>query len=190
MSAPLRRLQNKKGKKAAFLGALRGGATVTDACRAAGITRRRTAYDWRKEDADFAADWDDATQEGVDALLREARRRAINGTEKLVLYKGSPILVDAVTGAVIEKDELSKYLDGKCASFLVEKTYSDAILMFLLKAREPLTYCDRARTAKLLRKWAKQDSKEGKGQADEFAPVADVLEALARAANAKAQSAE
>jgi len=82
-----------------FLAALREGFSIANAAGAAGAGRG-AMYVWRKEDPEFAADWDDAIEVGTDKLEDEARRRAMNG--------------------------------------------SDAVLMFLLKARRPQQYKDRA----------------------------------------------
>ena len=78
-----------------FLAALAEGSIAN----AAGAGRG-AMYIWRREDPEFAAEWDEAVEEGTDKLEDEARRRAMNG--------------------------------------------SDAVLMFLLKARRPLQYKDRA----------------------------------------------
>ena len=43
---------------------------VALACRRAGIPRR-TVYDWRAYDADFAQRWDEALDEGIDLLEAE-----------------------------------------------------------------------------------------------------------------------
>ena len=82
-----------------FLAALRDGFSVANAANATG-SGRGAMYIWRKEDPLFAQDWDEALEEGTDKLEDEARRRAMAG--------------------------------------------SDAVLMFLLKARRPAQYKDRA----------------------------------------------
>lgn len=55
-----------------FIAELAAGRTVSDAARAAGIPRR-TAYDIRQRDEDFALAWHDAIEEGTD-VYEEARR--------------------------------------------------------------------------------------------------------------------
>jgi hypothetical protein len=82
-----------------FLAALRTGLSIANAAQAAGFGRG-AAYVWRKEDPLFAADWDEAIEFGTDLLEDEARRRAMAG--------------------------------------------SDALIMFMLKARRPQQYKDRA----------------------------------------------
>ena len=65
----------------------------------------------RRQSADFAAQWDEALEEGSDLLEAEARRRAVTGIDKPVYYKGK------VVGSITK--------------------YSDRLLMFLLKAHDP-----------------------------------------------------
>lgn len=98
-----------------FLNALRIMPNVTAAARSAGISRK-TAYIHRKEKPDFAQAWDEALQEGVETLEREAQRRAFEGTQRPVFYKGK------TTGFVRE--------------------YSDTLAIFLLKAHAPEKYRD------------------------------------------------
>ena len=66
-----------------FLDHLRATCNVSHAAREAGIGRR-TAYDWREDDAAFAADWDDAENEAVDALELAARNRAIDSSDRMM----------------------------------------------------------------------------------------------------------
>lgn len=86
------------------------GGNVTSACKALGI-KRRTAYEWRAADPVFAADWDEAVNHGLDQLETEARRRAYEGIDEPVFYKGQ------VCGHI--------------------RRYSDSLIMFLLKAYRP-----------------------------------------------------
>lgn len=66
-----------------FLAELRQTCNVSHAAREAGIGRR-TAYDWREADPDFAAAWDDSEEEAVDALELAARHRAIDGSDRMM----------------------------------------------------------------------------------------------------------
>src|SRR4051794_16810457 len=61
-----------------FLEALRAGRSVAAACRAATYTRS-VAYVWRRDDPDFKAAWDEAVEEGTDALEDIAFDRAATG---------------------------------------------------------------------------------------------------------------
>jgi hypothetical protein len=100
----------------AFLAVLATNANVTKACEAVGIARK-TAYEHRSKDADFAAEWDDALEAATDLLEHEARRRAMDGTEKPV-YQGG---------------ELVGYV----------REYSDALMTLLLKAHRPKRFRER-----------------------------------------------
>ncbi|HZS19172.1 MAG TPA: hypothetical protein VFA51_14685 [Candidatus Udaeobacter sp.] len=60
-----------------FLRALARSPSVTFACKAAGI-RRQTAYAWKERDEAFAAQWDDALNQSLDALEHEAYRFAVS----------------------------------------------------------------------------------------------------------------
>lgn len=100
-------------KEAAFLEALTKGLSITAAAKDADIGRR-TAYEWRDDDDLFRQAWDDAVEAGTDLLEDEAKRRAANGIDEPVFYKGD------VCGHV--------------------RKYSDTLMIFMLKARRPLKY--------------------------------------------------
>ena len=68
-----------------FLAALSDGLSVTAAAIAAGA-RRSAMYGWRAEDPLFAEAWDEAIEEGTDKLEEEARRRALNGSDPLIMF--------------------------------------------------------------------------------------------------------
>lgn len=105
-------------EQAAFLDALAESPNVSAACRAAGVPRR-TVYNHRATDAEFAAAWDDALEQSTDALVGEAYRRALKGTERPVFYQG---------------DECGRI-----------REYSDTLAIFLLKAHRRDVYGDRVR---------------------------------------------
>jgi hypothetical protein len=102
-----------------LLQVLATGASVYKAALAAGIGRT-TAYEWRENDPDFRARWDEAVENGIDLMEDEALRRAVNGTDKPVFYQGE------VCGEV--------------------KEYSDTLMIFQLKARRPEKYRERTDT--------------------------------------------
>jgi hypothetical protein len=89
---------------------------VSRACEAAGI-HRSTAYDTRKADESFHQEWKEAIETACDAMELEARRRAKDGIEEPVFYRGK-----------------------KCG---VIKRYSDQLLIFLLRANRPEKYRER-----------------------------------------------
>jgi len=96
--------------KQTFLAAIRKGQSVYAAAAAADISRN-TAYHWRWSDPEFAAAWDEAKQDGIDLMVDEARRRAVEGVEEAVYHAGD------VVGHKIN--------------------YSDRLLEFLLKGMRP-----------------------------------------------------
>jgi hypothetical protein len=99
-----------------FLDLLAGGHSVIGASTKVGI-RPRTAYSRRKTDQYFRIAWDRAVSVGTRLLEQEAARRAYYGTLRGVYYRGV-----------------------KCG---VERTYSDTLMIFLLKARRPEVYRER-----------------------------------------------
>lgn len=93
-----------------FLAVLRETGSVSAASREIGIVRW-TAHAARRSNAELARDWQDALDESVDALRREARRRAAEGVEEPVFQGG------------VEVGRIRKYSDG--------------LLTLLLKAHDP-----------------------------------------------------
>lgn len=102
--------------KPAFLAALGEHGMVTAACREVGIGRR-TAYDARQADEEFALAWADVNEISIEKMEREAMRRAVEGVERDVFYQGEAV--------------------GR------ERHYSDTLLIFLLKAGRPDVYRER-----------------------------------------------
>ena len=106
----------KKKRQDAFLKEFKICATVTHAVRAARIGRQ-THYDWLKKDEEYQVAFAEAEIAATDALVAEARRRATEGVEEPVYYKG----------------EVVKII----------KKYSDTLLIFLLKGALPEVYRER-----------------------------------------------
>lgn len=98
-----------------FLEGVCDGLSVRDACIRVGIDTSMPSKR-RATDAAFALAWMDAAGIGTEALEQEAARRAYHGTLKPVFYKGT-----------------------RCGSV---RTYSDVLMIFLLKARKPEVYRD------------------------------------------------
>ena len=105
-----------KSLKENFLRELSQTCNVTLACRAVGIARK-TIYDYRNHDEEFAEAWDSAVEEAIDLLEGEARRRAYEGTVRDVFYQGE-----------------------RCG---LVREYSDGLLQFLLKSHRPHKYRER-----------------------------------------------
>lgn len=145
--------------KALFLEKLAEGLPVTKAARAAGVAFT-TVYQWRKEDETFRDLWEQAYAAGTDELADEARRRAVDGVTEPVFYKGN-----------------------KCGA--VQK-YSDTLLIFMLKARDPQTYCDKLRAARILKAEADDAAKRARDLAEtEHMLDAEVFERLEQIAAGK-----
>ncbi|MBA4315605.1 MAG: terminase [Alcaligenaceae bacterium] len=128
----------------AFCAVLAETANVGRACVAVGIGRS-TAYEWREADEDFAAMWDRALKVGVTALEDEAKRRAFEGVNKPVVFKGQfTYLYDEVlddegnvvrdeSGFAKQKPVLDEHGNHKMATV---KEYSDTLAIVLLKAHD------------------------------------------------------
>lgn len=100
-------------QKEKFLEAYAKAGTVLHACKESGI-KRRTFYNWLKKDRAFLASYNQAQEEVVELLEREALRRASEGTLEPVYHAGKPV------GAI--------------------RKYSDVLLIFLLNAARPEKY--------------------------------------------------
>lgn len=96
--------------RAAFLEAIEAGWSFTHAATRAGVNKRRF-YERLDTDEQFAAEFKAALEAGTHALEDEAHRRAVQGVEEPVYQRGE------LVGTV--------------------QRYSDNLLMFLLKKRDP-----------------------------------------------------
>ena len=98
-----------------FIGAIMEGAHVRKAARLAGVDPCMP-YMRRARDEEFKRVWQEASDIGTEFLEQEAARRAFHGTIKPVFHKGT-----------------------KCGHV---NEYSDTLMIFLLKARNPAKYRD------------------------------------------------
>ena len=110
------RLKLTDRAKEKFLEVVRATCNVSEAARAIGMARR-SLYDARARDSEFAQLWDVAVEEASDRLEGEAWRRAVEGWDEPVFFQGK------VVGAV--------------------RKYSDRMLELLLKGHRPEKYKDR-----------------------------------------------
>ncbi len=111
-----RRDTTKKRRQDTFLKEFKICATVTHAAKLANIGRQ-THYDWLRKDEEYQAAFAEAEVAATDALVAEARRRAIQGVEEPIFYKGE--LVQTI------------------------RKYSDTLLIFLMKGALPEVYRER-----------------------------------------------
>lgn len=94
---------------------------VSAAAEAAGVGRT-TVYDWQERDEQFVLAFRQAEIRATEVLETEARRRAVEGVAKQRrVYDNRGNLIDEYS----------------------ETTYSDTLLIFMLKARAPEKYRDR-----------------------------------------------
>lgn len=100
-------------QKSAFLEHFRTHGNISRTCRALKINRS-TVYTWQERDDEFAAAFREAEIEATETMEAEAYRRAVDGTMKPVFHQG------VQCGTVQE--------------------YSDTLLIFMLKARNPEKY--------------------------------------------------
>lgn len=103
-------------KQRAFLAAYARLGTISYAAQAARINRR-AHYDWLAADTAYGAAFEEAKDEAADRMEKEAIRRAVTGTRKPVYQGGKEV------GAI--------------------QTYSDLLLMFLLKGARPAKFRER-----------------------------------------------
>lgn len=98
-------------QKELFIEELARTGNVTAAARTAGWKYPTVAEMYRKEDPDFDLAWSDAQKQANDALVAEARRRAMEGVQEPVFFKGE------IVGSITK--------------------YSDKLLEVLLKGEMP-----------------------------------------------------
>lgn len=103
-------------KREEFLEVLATTANVTRAAEKIGMARRYM-YEVKAGDTEFENAWDAAVVLGTHALEDEATRRASEGWDEPVFYQG------VQTGLI--------------------RKFSDTLLIFLLKARDPKKYRER-----------------------------------------------
>src|SRR5690606_4631594 len=82
-----RRAKLTPKKLAEFLDRLSQNGNVTVSAETCNLARR-TLYDLRSSDPEFAQAWDDAMVMAADYLEQEARRRAVEGWDEPVFYQG------------------------------------------------------------------------------------------------------
>lgn len=137
-------------KKRAFLETFVTLGSVTKATRVVGIDQS-LPYIWNGNDPEFAEAYKRAQRLSAQHLVEEARRRAHEGIEEPVVYKGqiSGHWVDSrgrripmdSSGNLLADDET---LDNATFIPLTVPRVSDTLLIFLLKGLDPETFGDRS----------------------------------------------
>ena len=108
-----------KKKRRVFLVILAQTASVAEAARACGYTDTSALQRFRRNDEDFAEEWEFALESAANVLEDEALRRAKDGVLEPTYYKGQIV--------------------GYTAK------HSDTLMMFLLRGMRPGVYRDTAR---------------------------------------------
>ena len=116
MASSARQKAEHRLRQERFLIAFSQVGTVLHAAKIAEIDRKQHSR-WLKDDPEYAARFAQAEIEAIEHLEREARRRAMEGTDEPIYWRGEKI--DTV------------------------KKYSDVLLIFLLKAARPERYRER-----------------------------------------------
>ena len=71
--------------KKRFIETLEAQGTVLHAAKAAGVSRW-TAYRWRQEDLEFAAQWDEALENAVDVVENSLYQKAVSGDTICMIF--------------------------------------------------------------------------------------------------------
>lgn len=111
-------------QRARFLEHLSQTANVTASAIFAD-SARRTFYDHREADKDFADAWDEAIEVATDTLEAEARRRAMQGVSRPLVSGGKIVKDDAGDPVIIHE-------------------FSDTLMLAQLKAHRPTKYRERS----------------------------------------------
>lgn len=83
---PLRTAAERKAeRKRVFAELIATGCSFNEAAEALGVNRV-TAFRWRQEDPEFAQACRDALKVSINVLKAEAERRAIRGSDKLLMF--------------------------------------------------------------------------------------------------------
>lgn len=116
--------------KQAFLGHFSKHGNVGRACRQTGISRLELDSLLTTDPA-FRQAVDDAEADLADDAEDEMRRRAVEGVEETVYYKGGPVFkLDPITGEPILGE------DGEAIAYK-RRVYSDSLLLKYVEAKKP-----------------------------------------------------
>ena len=115
---------------------------MTASCKKAGYGRT-SVFEWKRDNEEFAARYQDADDQAVERMEEEADRRAVEGFEKPVFYQGQPVgqWFDA-DGRPCLADSVDANGEPRAVRFkrYEVREFSDTLLMFRLKAKRPDHY--------------------------------------------------
>lgn len=142
-SGPMKPDERKKAQEK-FLKAYGELGIIKYACRVAKINRK-TFYDWKQNDPEFAALLPDTTDDANDTLEYAAYVQAVEGTDEPALSMGrlvyeEELVLDEDGNPVLDKKGRPITKRGKQ---IMIKKYSPQLLITLLKARMPEKYKDK-----------------------------------------------
>lgn len=123
MGRPLTSTQLSRKKRRIFLRVLAQTGKVTAAARSVGYTDTSYLQRLRRDDEEFAREWDVAVKSAANVLEEEAIRRAMEGVMEPIYYK------------------------GQCVGHKLN--YSDQLMMFLMRGMDPERYRDGSRGARV-----------------------------------------
>ncbi len=149
ISRPLSPEQRAR-KQARFLKAYRESGNIKASCAAAGV-HRQTYYNWRDQDEAFQAALPDAKEDACDTLEFAAYERAVRGVESYVVSMGRVVYEEIAQCDDTGTPKLDKEgKEGKQVTQvtlrgkpILERKYSDSLLITLLKANLPRKYKDK-----------------------------------------------
>jgi hypothetical protein len=130
-----------------FLLALERTANVSASARAAGISSA-TAYALKRQDADFAAAWEQAIEDAMDEVEDALRAEAL-GVDELVVHQGqlTPVWArDPVTGKVVldaDSNPVQERLADGSLRWLTVRKRSVPAQIALLKGRRKRVFAER-----------------------------------------------
>lgn len=128
----------KSANKTAFLAAFRKLGTVACAARAAG-TARASHYEWLRDDAEYAAAFEQANEEFIESLEAAVIESATRGIEEPVIHLGH-LCFEPLRD---ENGQLVRDAEGNpqySKQPLTVRKRSDVAAFFLLKAKRPNIY--------------------------------------------------
>jgi hypothetical protein len=114
-------LQQRAAAQDTFLQSFALNGNVSAAAKRAGV-HRDTIYNWRRDDAEFAARFASAEEDAIDILRAAAHQRGVSGWDVPMVSMGQVVMTTDKNGQLVP---------------LMERKYSDTLLAKMLSARVP-----------------------------------------------------